>query len=373
MVQPETSPDGLIVLVSARPDHLWHWWRVRDGVAGAAQAFDASAEPAPWGEVGDVTVLVPPSDAPVRDCAMPDMPLAQALAAERMGLAQGGLEAATRHVAVGADAGGLLSCAVSASYMDRWIAALAEHGIDPVALVPASLVLPRAEGSLMLADLGGQLLARTANAAFAGEAALVEALAGGLPQTALDDDEVSQRLAEVHANPPLNLRQGVYALRRVSVFRTGNWIGLLRMAATAALLALLLMLVWVVKWNLDSLVEETHALELVQKRFPGATDLDSAERLINAELAKRGQGGASFSAPAAALLETIRPIPAVRLRDLGYSADGTLRFTVAAPRAEDVNTVLISLQNQGWKVTVPPALAPDPTGATVAAITLRAP
>ena len=141
----------------------------------------------------------------------------------------------------------------------------------------------------------------------------------------------------------------------------------------AALLALLLMLVWVVKWNLDSLVEETHALELAQERFPAATDLDGAERLLNAELAKRGQGGASFAAPAAALLETIRPVPAVRLRDLGYSADGTLRFTVAAPRAEDVNNVLILLQNQGWKVTVPPALAPDPTGATVAAITMRAP
>lgn len=373
MVNPTPSMDGLIVLLPAEAGHAWHWWRVSDSGVGAMQAFNADSETAPWGGVGEVTVLVPPSDAPVRDGPMPDMPEPQALAAERMGLAQGGLQAGARHVAVAVDAGRLLSCSVSAAHMDRWMAALAEHALDPVALVPASLVLPRADDALMLADLGGQLLARTGEAAFAGEAALVEALASGLDQTALSDVDVARRLAAVHANPPLNLRQGVYGPRRVSVFRVGNWMGLLRMAAVAALLALLLMLVWVVKWNLDSTAQEDHALELVQARFPAATDLESAERVLGAELAKRGQGGASFVAPAAALFETIRPIPAVRLRDLGYSADGTLRFTVAAPRAEDVNTVLIALQNQGWKVTVPPALAPDPTGATVAAITLRAP
>ena len=43
--------------------------------------------------------------------------------------------------------------------MDRWLALLAERGIDPQAIVPAALVLPRPERGLMLADLGGQLLA----------------------------------------------------------------------------------------------------------------------------------------------------------------------------------------------------------------------
>ena len=99
----------------------------------------------------------------------------------------------------------------------------------------------------------------------------------------------------------------------------------------------------------------------------------AAVRLLGAELAKRGEGGASFAAPMAALLDAMRPVAGVKLRDLGYGADGTLRFTAVAPRAEDINAVLIALQNNGWKVTVPPALAPDPTGATVAAISVRAP
>lgn len=372
MPAPEPSADGLIVLLPAAPGQPWCWWRVGEGGIGRDHAFDPALDTAPWGIVGAVTALVPASAAPVIDKSLPDMPVAQALAAERLALAQSGL-AAERHLAVAAHEGRLLSCSLAAADMDGWLAALAQHGLDPVALVPAALLLPRVDGSLVLGNCGAQLLARTSQAAFAGEAALVDALADTLDQIALDEEALALRMAAVHAAPPLNLRQGIYAPRRVSVFRTADWLGLGRMAATAALLALLVMIAWIVKWNMDSAAQETQALELAQARFPAATDLDSAERLLNAELAKRGQGGASFAAPAAALLDAVRPVPAVKLRDMGYSADGTLRFTAAAPRAEDVNAVLMALQNEGWKVTVPPALAPDPTGATVAAITLRAP
>lgn len=363
---------GLIVLLPASPDEPWRWWRVTDGAVSAEQVFDPASDAASWGDVGAVTVLVPASVAPVRDRPLPDMPLAQALAAERLGLAQGGL-ADERHVAVGAGEGRLLSCSVALSQMDRWLASVAELGLDPVSIVPAALVLPRVADALVLGDLGGQLLARTGDAAFAAEPALVDALGDGLAQTGQNDDELAARLGVLHRLAPLNLRQGQYATRRVSVFEVANWQILARMAASAALLALALMLVWIVKWNFDSTAQETRAVELAQARFPAATDMDSAERLLAAELARRGQGGANFAAPVAAVLDAVRPVAGVRLRDLGYGADGTLRFTAAAPRAEDVNAVLIALQNQGWKVTVPPSLAPDPTGATVAAITVRAP
>jgi type II secretory pathway component PulM len=133
------------------------------------------------------------------------------------------------------------------------------------------------------------------------------------------------------------------------------------MAAVVALLVLVLMLVWIAKWELAASTREADALALAQRRFPAASDLDSAERLVAADMAKRGQGAANFTAPMAAVLAAMQPVPSIRLRDLGYSADGTLRFTAAAPRAEDVNAVLIALQNAGWKVTVPPSLASDPT------------
>ncbi|MFM6829270.1 MAG: hypothetical protein ACKOVA_02865, partial [Novosphingobium sp.] len=152
MPQPEPSTDGLIVLLPAEPGHGWSWWRVTGGVVGREHIFDGAGNSAPWGDVGAVTALVPAGPAPVRDKPLPlDMPLVQALAAERLGLAQGGaLAQGERHVVVAAAEGRLLSASVDQHEMDRWIAALSEQGLDPPAIVPAALVLPREEVALVL-------------------------------------------------------------------------------------------------------------------------------------------------------------------------------------------------------------------------------
>jgi general secretion pathway protein L len=267
----------------------------------------------------------------------------------------------------------LLTAVAARTQMDLWLAECAAAGFEPGALVPASLVLPAADKVIQVGRLGGEDLARSAQAAFAGEPSLVEALGGGQSLQETGDAALLERLALVHAEPPLNLRQGPYAPRRVAFYLLPDWRQLARMAATAALLALVFMLVWIVKWNLDSTAQEEAALAAAQAKFPAATDLDSATRLVEGELARRGEGGAAFSAPAAAVLGALKGQPTVTLRDLGYSGDGTLRFTAAAPAPDAINQILFTLQNDGWKVTVPPSLAPDPTGATVAAITVRAP
>lgn len=366
-------PDGLVVLLPEAAGAAWTWWRMVDGRAGNAGAYQPG-EAAPWGTLDEgarVTALLPGAPAPVIDKPLPAMPQAQALAAERIALAADGL-GGPAHVAVGVDGDRLLAARVLPATMDLWLAACAAAGLEPAAMVPAALVLPRPAEGLVLGTLGDQVLARSADAAFAGEPALIEALgATGAAET--DEATVATGLAAVHARPPLNLRQGVYAPRRVAIFRLPAWLQLARMAALAALLVLVLMLVWIVKWNAEADAREARALAAVQARFPAATDLDTAERVLAAEAAKRGAGATAFAPPAAALLAAMRPVPSLKLRDLGYASDGTLRFTAAAPRVEDINAVLIALQDDGWKVTVPPALAPDPTGATVAAITVRAP
>jgi general secretion pathway protein L len=367
--------DGLIVLLPTVAGEAWRWWRVGGGKLGGERGFDPDDD-RPWGTMADdarITALVPAALAPVEDKPLPAMPVPQALAAERLALTGRGLGAGERHVAVAVDGERLLAAGVAGADMDLWLGELAVAGLDPDALVPAGLLLPRPDAGAVTGEIAGQSLARTLDAAFAGEGVLVEALAGEAVAVALDPRDVLARLLAVHVAPPLNLRQGAYGQRRVSFFRVPAWGQLARMAAVAALLALALMVTWVIKWNRDSSVREEVALAAVQAKFPSVTDLDSAERAVAAELARRGTGGSSFSAAAAAVLSAMQPVPGVKLRDLGYSADGTLRFTAAAPRAEDVNVVLLALQADGWKVTVPPALAPDPTGATVAAITVRAP
>ena len=373
---PHGLPDGLIVLLPARSDGGWRWWRVEQGRLSCERSFLPDADIAPWGRLEEgsvVTALVPAALAPVRDRPMPDMPPAQAIAAARLEAEARGIGAARRHAAAAATQGRLLSVTVDAADMDRWLADLAEARLDAAALVPAALVLPCPAAGTVMAGLGGEPLARTPEAAFAGEPALTGLLADAGGTVALDAETLEARLLAIHGSPPLNLRQGAYAPRAPGFLDGMQWGQLARMAAVAALLVLVLMLVWIAKWELASSAREREALTLAQRRFPAASDLDGAERLVAADMAKRGQGAANFTAPMAAVLAAMQPVPSIRLRDLGYSADGTLRVTAAAPRAEDVNAVLIALQNAGWKVTVPPSLAPDPTGATVVAITVRAP
>jgi general secretion pathway protein L len=300
------------------------------------------------------------------------MPLAQALAAARLNVAEAAGEGA--HVAVSAvpDETTIVVATAAKAAMDVWLAELDTAGLVPDALVPAALVLPEPGNGAVTAELDGRPLARTRDAAFAGEPELLEALAGG-EATRLDSSALDQALLAAWREPPLDLRQGSYAPRRVSIFRLPDWLQLARMAALALLLGFLVLVVETVKLNADARAREGAALAAAQKRFPAAVDLASAQALAAAELARRGEGGGSFAAPAAAVLAAMKPIPSLRLRDLGYAPDGTLRFQAAAPTADDINRLLLALQEEGWQVTVPPQLAPDASGATVAAITVRAP
>ena len=363
--------DGLIVQLPATPDAAWRWWRVTGGVLGGDHGF-SSGDDAPWGELdaaARIVALVPSADAPVRIRPRGAMPLAQALAAARL---EGGGLGGDLHTVASAQGDAILVASASTAAMDLWLAELAAAGLEPPALGPAALVLPEPGGGAVVAELAGQPLARTAEAAFAGEPELVAALASTEPQT-LTGAALDQALLAAWRAPPLNLRQGPYAPRRVSFFRLTDWTQFARMAAVAMLLGFLILAVETVKLNLDASEREAIALAAAQQRFPAAVDLASAQSLASGELARRGLGGGSFAAPAAAVLSAIRPLPSLRLRDLGYAGDGTLRFTAAAPTADEVNRLLTDLQAQGWQVTVPPQLAPDPTGATVAAITVRAP
>lgn len=362
---------GLIVVLPETAGDAWRWRRVEDGELGAW--FDHAPDDPQWNEAeGRAVALVPAADAPVRMLPRGAMPLAQALAAARLNVAEAAGEGA--HVAVSAvpDETTIVVATAAKAAMDVWLAELDTAGLVPDALVPAALVLPEPGNGAVTAELDGRPLARTRDAAFAGEPELLEALAGG-EATRLDSSALDQALLAAWREPPLDLRQGSYAPRRVSIFRLPDWLQLARMAALALLLGFLVLVVETVKLNADARAREAAALAAAQKRFPAAVDLASAQTLAAAELARRGEGGGSFAAPAAAVLAAMKPIPSLRLRDLGYAPDGTLRFQAAAPTADDINRLLLALQEEGWQVTVPPQLAPDASGATVAAITVRAP
>jgi len=360
--------DDLVALAPARAGESWCWWHVRNGVIGALEEGDL-----PPSVTGRATVLVPPALAPVRNHPLWEMPPAQAVTATRIAETERAFLGEKVHVAVAADEDGVLSARVATADMDIWLAACAAAGMADAALVPAALILPRPQEGTALGDLAGVPLARTSAAAFAGEDALIQAMAGPNPVTALDKRAIEARLLAVHAATPLDLRQAGYARRRVSFFALPDWRGLARMAACAALLAMVLMTVRIVKWNADAARQEAAALAMVQQRFPSAVDMDSAERIVSSELSARGARASGFSALAAALIDTMQAVPTVSLRDMGYGTGGALRFTAVAAKADDLDALVGTLRRAGWDVTAPSTPTPDQSGAAVSTITMRAP
>ena len=375
---PDTDTDGatgLLVLLGERPDDPWHWWRVGDDGAGRRYSFDPDAD-TPWEHepIGRIVALIPAERAPVRIVPRGDMPIAQAVAATRLDPPGGRGIDGHAVSAARADGEAVLSAVVAPADMDVWLAELAARGLDADALVPAALLLPEATGdALIVGELAGQPLARTANAAFSGEPAMIEAMSDGRDADTLDADTIAARLGEVWRHPPLDLRTGPYARARVSYFRLPDWAQLARMTAILALLALLVLLVETVRLELAADAAEETALAAARDRFPAAGDLASAQSQIDAELARRGGGGMRFADSAPAVFSAMQPLPNIRLRTVSYTPDGTLTIRAAAPEVADLNAMLVALQRDGWQITVPPEIAPDATGATVADITVRAP
>lgn len=371
------GPDGLVVLLPESAGGDWRWWRVSDAALGGEHGF-APGDDAPWGELGEgrVVALVPAALAPVRSMPRGEMPMAQALAAARLdppGLSAPGNDS---HVAVAAGADGetVLSATVAKAEMDLWLAQLAANGLDAAALVPAALVLPLpAADRVSTGTLGDQALARTGQIAFAGEGELVALLAPGGEVEAIDGDALARRLVTTFEAPELDLRQGAYAIPRVSYFRLPDWRQLARMAAILALLVFAIFAIETLKLNFDASQREDAALEMARAHYPGVGDLAAAEVQIRTELLRRGAGGVTFADSAPAVFAAMQPVPSVSLRNLNWRADGTLAIRAAAPSSDALNRMLIALQRDGWQITVPPEIAPDPTGATVADITVRAP
>src|SRR3546814_7115849 len=62
--------------------------------------------------------------------------------------------------------------------------------------------------------------------------------------------------------------------------------------------------------------------------------------------------------------------PGVSLKKLSHRTDGTLTTTLAAPRVEDINQVLLALQARGYRITAQPMAGSD--GQQMANITIRA-
>ncbi|WP_017669672.1 type II secretion system protein GspL [Blastomonas sp. AAP53] len=367
------SAHGLIVTCPPSADAALHWWQAQDGhIVARGQDFSppAIAADAP------VTALIPAADTVIRTLDMGDMTAAQAEAAARYRAADlsigGDVFVAVRALGKAEGSGMRVLCAtISRATLADHLAELALRGLDPDIIVPVGLLLPASDDAIS-ATFGDLAADRLGDLVLPPDETLSSLLLGGSTARQLDQDARDGALVAVLTDPPLNLRQGDFA-RRTPLFALGPGQGrtLAWLLGAVLLVSLAIPLTEIAKNYLGADLAERRALASAQRLVPGAVDVTQAEQQIDAQLAARGAGNMVASVPLAGLLSAMQPVPGVVIRQADYRPGGIIGAMIAAPRVEDLNTVLIALQNNGYKVTA--ANRSDATGQAVADITVLAP
>ncbi|OWK32415.1 type II secretion system protein GspL [Sphingomonas mucosissima] len=338
---------ALIIFLPAHADQPWRWLRVENEVV--AERGEGVPE-----EAGGATIAVAPADAVTLHWSiLPARSQAQAQAAARIVVAEASaapLEGL--HVAVGDDPDGERPIGVVANEQMRgWLAWLGAAGIDPVAIVPAPLLLPAPEDGYVRAELGGQSVVRGVTSGFADEARLTELVTGGRAPEILGREAVEAAIVASAASPPLNLRQGPFARRRR---RAVDWPLVRRLAALAGMILLVTLaidLVRIARYSMAADAAELRADALAREGLPRGADQGDAGRLLAERLSRLRGPGAGFSATVAAVASATRDVEGTELVAVAFEPTGELRATIAANGEAQANQLLERLRGAGFAVT----------------------
>lgn len=366
--------EGLIVALPDDPDGPPLWMRVVD------DAVVQSGAGANWLAVcgltalpdGCVVMLVPPAAlTTLHWISHPELPVRQGRAAARLAALSASM-ATSDSLFTAADenddpARPHIVAVVARGDMQHWLLWAQHNGLDPDIVVPAALLLPEPEAGFVRGVVGGAEVLRGVDSALSADLA-VPALLGDLPAQAVPGEVIAARAIAALAQPPLNLRQGDFARR---VRRTIDRRILARMAVWAGLIllaSLVIALIGIGRHYLEASRLDQESLAIARQILPQATDARQAEVEMDAQLAARGAGGYAFTAPTAGLFAAMQGVPGVSVMALSRDNDGMLRVTLAAAKAEDINSVLVALQAAGFTVTA--TSSQDPGGRTLADITV---
>lgn len=355
------------------------WLRVDDGVivdSGQDDGWvDAWEKPRDDVASDRLIALAPAADVPLRWHHYPDAAPAQAAAAARIDALKASLgDGALLHIVAGppADAGQAVPVAVTThAAMTAWTDWLAARDLTPVAIVPAAAAVPPPEpGSLWSAEVGTEQIVRAATYAYVSDPELDPLIAGGQPIAPLDADRMREALLLTLAAPPLDLLSGGWKPKRSWSIDPALLRLIKRLAIALVVVSLLIPIIHALRLSADTGRADDAAMATAAKVGVTASDAATAETELDRRLAVAGGGPLAFSVPASALYDAMRDSPGVSLKTLAHRTDGTLTTTLAAPRVEDVNQVLLALQARGYRVTAQPMAGSD--GQQMANITIRA-
>ena len=334
----------LILFSGADPAALF----VEDGVV-VARGPDALAQERAEARL---VLIASASEVALHHAELSGLKPAQARAAAQLLLAeQSLLPPGTAHFAVsdGEDEGATVVAIASNAAMADWIA---DH--DPDVILPAALLLPRAEDGFVRGQVGGEWLLRGAGFAFPDDEVVAPLLVGSQTVAVLDASAVETTIMEMAAAPLLNIRQGAFAKKQ-------DWtpaIGSMRLIATAAavlvFLSLAIPVVEMVRLNWrTSAIEET-AQSRAQAALGDASPPEDAVGALDQRLATYRGGGAGFAATMAATAQAIRATPNAELTSASFRSDGALAVTARLTIADEARLLQDRLRANGLIVTAKP-------------------
>ncbi|WP_375404298.1 type II secretion system protein GspL [uncultured Sphingomonas sp.] len=323
-------------------DRPFRWARVEDGAL-----VEGEGVPAEFGEV----IAVAPADAVALHWAeLPSRSTAQATAAARLLAADASAEAVSDlHVAIGDEGPGDRPIGVvGVDAMRRWLVDLAQVGVDPVAVVPAPMLIPAPAQGYARAEIGGQGVVRGPAAGFADEARLTELLTGGVAPDTLGRGEIAAALGR--AGWALDLRQGLFARRR----RIGiDWRLIRRLGwyALAILLATLSIdLARLTRYSVGADMLEARADAVAVQGLPRGGTVTDAPRQLDERLAALRGPGQGFSATSAAAFAAIRSVPGSELTNLSFEPNGALRLGITTATEASVTDLKSAIERAGFAV-----------------------
>jgi len=347
-----------IIMLPAGRDMPPNWYRV-DGARIARRGrgtewlpperSDEQAEP-----VGRVMLVLPPHATTLHWIATPGMTARQGAAAARLMALEASIgEAGGLHAVVAAnddpEAPHVVAIA-SQSAMAHWVGWCAEHGIEQASFVPAGLLLPAPESGFVRGPVGGLEVVRGGDTAFDGEDAAAPFIIGEQAVVPVPPETVDAALLDALEEPPLDLRQGSYAVARPRLFDRARLTRMLVMVGLMALASLLISLITIIRLNAEAARLDAQTVALAQTIDPAIADPEAADSRMTARLAGPG-GRGGFTGMMAGVMTAMQANPNVVLNNVNQGADGSLRLQLAAGRAEEINDVLIAIQEAGWRIS----------------------
>ncbi len=326
-------------------DTDYRWLRLgEDGVVARGEGVPAADGP---------VVAVAPADAvTLHWAALPNRSPAQSVAAARILASEASASpTADLHVAVGReDADERPIGVVSVADMRGWLASMAAVGIDPQAVLPAPMLLPRPDSGYLRGEIGGQGVVRGAVAGFADEARLTELVTGGVAPTVVPRDEVDAAIVAAVAAPALDLRQGPFARRRRFALDWPLIRRLARLALAILAMTLIITLVRIAKYGFAADAVEARTEQVARQGLPRGETVGNADRQLDERLSRLRGPGLGFSRTAAVLFAAIQAVEGSEATALAFEPNGALRATVSAAGEGQANALKQRIEAAGFRV-----------------------